>query len=266
VNGLSLCTGYVTHVRTYQTQHAFRYPLYMLLVDLDELPSVNDRLRLLGYNRRRPMGLFDADHLEGQPLAQAVRATVEQAGVAWPGGRVLLLTHARILGYVFNPISLFYCFDRSGLLATVVAEVNNTYGDRHAYVLPASAVTRVGGQVHEWEAAKAMHVSPYFTMEGSYRFGITAPDTRVLVDIDLEANGMRRLASRLRLDVRPLDDWALARALCRYPLMTAQVVGAIHWEAARLWWKGLTFLPRPPHAPSRQSARSAADVDPVSHH
>lgn len=248
MTGHALYRGTVTHARTHQVHHAFAYPVYMHLFDLGTLDGINRSFRLLGYNRRRPVSLHDADHFDGRPLAWALRAEVERAGRPWPGGRVQMLTNARIFGYVFNPITLYYCFDVDDTLATVVVEVHNTFGERHVYVLvpgqDATPASPLGAS-----AKKAMHVSPFFTLDGTYRFVLPAPDALLAADIDLEVGGVRRLAARLRLDRQALTDGSLAWMLVRYPLMTLQVIGAIHWEALRLWWKGVKYLPKPAYAP-----------------
>lgn len=244
----ALYRGTVTHARTHEGRHAFAYPLYMHLFDLADLDAVNDSFRLLGYNRRRPVAVHDADHFDGRPLAEAVRAEVEKTGAPWPGGRVQMLTNARIFGYVFNPITLYYCLDTHDTLATVVAEVHNTFGERHVYVLrpahdgPSAAPLAAS-------AKKAFHVSPFFSLDGTYRFELPAPDALLAADIDLEVGGVRRLAARLRLQRQALTESTLAWMLLRYPLMTLQVIGAIHWEALRLWSKGVKYLPKPAYAP-----------------
>lgn len=253
MTGDALYAGTVTHARTHQVHHAFRYPVYMHLFDLDALDGLNTRHRLLGYNRRRVVGLHDADHFDGRPLREAVRAAVEDAGRPWPGGRVLMLTNARVFGYVFNPISLYYCFDPQNQLDTVVAEVHNTYGETHVYVLPGRAGSpgrpSAKGSPSRPSMKKAFHVSPFFTLDGTYRFALPAPAESLDVDIDLAVGGERRLAARLRLQRRPLTDASLARMLLRYPLMTVQVITAIHWEALRLWWKGVRYLRKPAYMP-----------------
>ncbi len=241
----ALYVGVVTHARTHEARHAFAYGLYMHLFDVDALPSLNARFRLLGYNRRRLVGVHDADHFDGRPIAEAVRREVERAGRPWPGGRVLMLAQARVFGYVFNPITVYYCFDREETLDTVVAEVHNTFGERHVYVL----------RPDEGRAAakKVFHVSPFFSLDGTYAFTLPVPDTHLDLAIDLEVGGVRQLAARLHLARRPLSDGSLARMLLRYPAMTMQVIGAIHVEALRLWWKGLRYRPKPAYAP--ESAR-----------
>ncbi len=133
----------------------------------------------------RPVSLYDADHFDGRPLREGIEHALVSRGHAWPGGRVLLLTHGRVAGYVFNPVSFFYCFDRDDRLSTVVAEVNNTYGERHVYVLPAGEVT---GRSHK----KEFHVSPFFGLEGTYRFAVEAPDEALRIGIDLTVGTQRR--------------------------------------------------------------------------
>lgn len=253
MTGDALYAGTVTHARTHQVRHVFRYPVYMHLFDLGALDGINARHRLLGYNRRRLVGLHDADHFDGRPLCEAVRAAVEDAGRRWPGGRVLMLTNARVFGYVFNPISLYYCFDQAEALDVVVAEVHNTYGGTQVYVLPGRAGSpsrpSAAGSPSRPSTQKVMPVSPFLAPDGTYRFALPAPAESLDVDIDLTVAGERRLAARLRLRRRPLTDATLTWMLLRYPLMTIQVIAAIHWEALRLWWKGVRYLRTPARVP-----------------
>ncbi len=236
-----LYVGRVWHARE-APRHTFSYRTYMHLFDLDGLERINGTFRLLGYNRPRPVALYDADHFDGRPLREALAHALESRGHARPGGRVLLLTHCRVAGYVFNPVSFFYCFDEADRLATVVAEVNNTYGERHVYVLPAGASAE---RLHK----KEFHVSPFFGLEGTYRFELEAPGEALRAGIDLTVGDQRRFSARLVLARKRLSDGALVAMLARYPLITAQVVAAIHWEAARLWWKGVPFRDKPAYAP-----------------
>jgi len=236
-----LYTGHVWHERS-APRHAFRYRTYMHLFDLDAVGAINGTFRLLGYNRARPVSLHDADHFDGRPLREGIEHALVSRGHAWPGGRVLLLTHGRVAGYVFNPVSFFYCFDPDDRLSTVVAEVNNTYGERHVYVLPPG---EAAGRSHK----KEFHVSPFFDLDGTYRFDVEPPGEALRVGIDLTVGTQRRFAARLVLARKRLSDGALLGMLARYPLVTAQVMAAIHWEAARLWWKGVPFRDKPAYAP-----------------
>jgi DUF1365 family protein len=242
----SVCEGWVSHRRQSGPAHRFRYRVFMTLLDLDELPALDRGLRLFGHNRRRPVAFRDRDHLaaSGRGVRADLREAVRAAGHEMPEGRVELLTHCRVMGYVFNPVSFFYCYDRDERLALTVAEVNNTYGDRHAYVLP------VAGDTFEWRTKKLMHVSPFFRPDaGTYRWELPPPGDRVDVGVDLTRDGETALAARLSLERRSLTDRALGSALLRHPLMTVQVIGAIHFEALRLWRKGARFWPHPPYDP-----------------
>jgi DUF1365 family protein len=246
VIGSSLCVGSLMHHRIEAPEHRFAYPLYMLLLDLDELPELDRRLRLFGYNRPRPLGFRDGDHLGrgAGRLRDKVEAFLQGQGIAPPGGRILLLTHPRVFGYVFNPVSFYYCYDPEGRLVARVAEVSNTFGDSHSYAGPGST----------WGDKKVMHVSPFFSMAGSYLWDLPAPDReRVEARVDLTREGRTLLKARLTLRPEPLTDRALARALVRYPFMTLKVMAAIHFEALRLWWKGAPVFPDPTYDP--ESAR-----------
>jgi DUF1365 family protein len=244
--GSSLCVGTVTHERKGAPPHRFAYPLYMLLLDLDEIPGLDRRLRLFGHNRRRPLAFRDRDHLGGdtRPLRAKVEGCLRDEGIEPPGGRILLLTLPRVFGYVFNPVTFFYCYDRAGRLAARLAEVSNTFGDRHVYA----------GTEGAWRDKKAMHVSPFFSLAGSYEWDLPEPDgSRVEARVDLTREGRPLLRARLTLRPEPLTDRALATALLRYPFMTLKVVGAIHLEALRLWRKGALVFPNPTYDP--QAAR-----------
>jgi DUF1365 family protein len=238
----SLCPGILTHRRLDHPRHGFSYSLYMLLLDLDELPEIDRRSRLFGHNRPRPIGFHDRDHLDedARPVRLKVEDLLRRQGIDPPGGRILLLTHARVLGHVFNPVSFYYCYDAKGRLGARVAEVNNTFGDRHCYADASPA----------WRDKKVMHVSPFFSMSGSYRFDLPEPaPSRIVARVDLTREERPVLEARLTLRPRPLTDRALAGALVRYPFMTLKVVAAIHFEALRLWGKGARVFENPSYHP-----------------
>ena len=244
----ALCEGFVSHRRLEAPVHGFRYPVFLTLLDLDELAALTARLRLFGHERPRPLAFRERDHLSGsgRGLRGELAAVVAAQGQTLPPGRVELLTHCRVLGHVFNPVSFYYCHDAEERLALVVAEVNNTFGDRHCYVLP------VEGARLAWTRKKLMHVSPFQApAAGSYRFEVEEPRGRFELAIDLTRGGETVLATRLALArSRPLSDATIASVLARYPFMTLQVLAAIHFEALRLWWKRAPFFPRPPYDPA----------------
>jgi DUF1365 family protein len=246
----SLLVGRVMHERLSPQRHGFRYRLYMHRLVLDELPGLAGRLRLLGINRHRPSSFFEADHLSAAPgtLRQRVETLLREHGITRRIGAIELVTHCRVFGFVFNPVSFFFCYGEDDSLAAVVAEVNNTFGESHAYVLTPDA--------QPVTAKKVFHVSPFMTLDGTYRFAFDISPAHLDVRIDLFRQGKPVFVSRLSLDRRPLTDRALAVALVRYPMVTLAVVARIHWQALRLWWKGATYYPKPPLDP--EAARSGS--------
>jgi hypothetical protein len=255
----AIYAGTLTHRRLNGPDHGFAYPIYMHLLDLDEIDDIAARLRWFGRNRVRPVAFYDRDHLgaPGATVKDNLRAFVEGAGHRWPGGRVSVLTHCRVFGYVFNPVSFFYCHRPDGELGMVVAEVNNTFGDRHPYVLPVERgeVREAGkaGPRYRWVEKKVMHVSPFYSLDGSYVWDFDVPGEASHTRVDVTLRGERLFAATLTLRRRELTDAAIRAVLVRYPLMTVKVIGAIHWEALKLWWKGAPFHSQPKYDP--ESAR-----------
>lgn len=240
--------GVVTHRRHAPVEHAFRYRMAQLYLDLDEVDEVFEGRWLWSARRRAPAEFRRRDYLGPAriPLQQAVRDRVEQATGERPAGPIRLLTHLRYFGHVFNPVSLYYCFHAGGRrLHSIVAEITNTpWKQRHAYVLPASTA-RVQGRALHWDFDKAFHVSPFMAMQRRYDWRFTAPDDELLVHMRVLDGEVREFDATLALHRRPLDGATLARVLWRYPLMTAQVVGAIHWQALRLWLKRAPVFDNP---------------------
>jgi DUF1365 family protein len=255
-----LLEGRESHSRLAGRPHAFAYRLFMLRVDLDDVDALAGRLWTFGTRWGTPVR-FEAADFMGVPavgtisernvaLKAAVLAALTSEGVHADVARIEVVAHLRIAGYVFNPISFFLCFEPGAARPTaIVADVRNTFGERHAYVIPVDAAGKGIGR-----AKKVFHVSPFLTLDGTYHFDLAFPGGGVDARIDLLRDGHPAFISRLRLAARPLTDAALASALVRFPFMTAQVIGAIHWEALRLWWKGNSYTPKPAYDPA--SARA----------
>jgi len=240
--------GRLVHRRFQPREHRFAYRLGMLYVDLDELPEVLDRHLLWSARRFAPAWFRRADYLRpaALPLKEAVREEIARQTGEKPTGPVRLLTHPRYWGYGFNPVSFYYVFDRGGdRLRWLLADVTNTpWGERHAYVLgPLGEPDREGA----WEprTAKAMHVSPFMAMAMDYHWRFTAPDDRLLVHIENHADDRRLFDATLALQRRPLNGANLGRLLWRYPALTVRIVAGIHWQALRLWRKGVPYVPHP---------------------
>jgi DUF1365 family protein len=237
--------GTIRHRRRTPVEHDFRYRLFMLYLDLDELPRVFKRRWLWSAQRPALAWFRRADYLgdAAVPLDQAVRDLVAERTGRRPRGPIRLLTHLRYFGYVQNPVSFYYCFDRAGTtVETIVAEVTNTpWGERHAYVLPAEP----RGTRHRSRLAKRFHVSPFMPMDQAYDWRFSSPGRRLTVHMESFARGGRVFDATLVLRREPLTGSTLAASLVRFPWMTATVVVGIYWQAVRLWLKGAPFHPHP---------------------
>jgi DUF1365 family protein len=205
-----------------------------MLLDLDELPRLEREMKLFTWNRFGLFSFHDRDHGDGHPLRDWLDSLLAEAGIEAHGGRQVLC-YPRIWGYVFNPLSVWFCRDEAGALKAVIYEVHNTYNERHAYVLPAGddrKLVRHG-------CAKEFYVSPFLSADCRYNFRVRPPAENVAVAIHEEEAGHPILNASFAGKRRPLSDGALLAMWLRYPLMTLKVVFAIHFEAVRLMLKGV---------------------------
>ena len=244
----ALYTGTVMHARRSPHDNVFSYPVYMALLDLDELPELDRRLRLFGWNRRAVTSFHDADHL-------GIRALLAASGIdLGVDGSIQVLTNLRVLGYVFNPVSFWWCRRGDGSLACIVAEVNNTFGETHPYVLHPATGTESGGRA-VFETDKRLHVSPFMPMDQAYTWWFSEPGEQLSVRMDVHEVGSPDFHATLTARRVPLTSATLRSALFRYPLMPARVLALIHWQAVRLWLKRTPFYRKPPHVPGQGSVR-----------
>jgi hypothetical protein len=245
-----LYVGSVMHHRVKPVRHRLSYRVFSLLADLDELPRLDRELRLFAHNHFGLIGFHDRDFgplgERGADLKSWAEGQLAAAGIEG-GGPVRLLCFPRVLGFVFNPLCVWFCHRRDGTLAAIIHEVSNTFGQRHAYLIPAAPGP--DGLVRQ-RCDKGFYVSPFMDMETAYHFRIRPPGGQAgeplavsIRQTDAEGPVLHASLTARRVE---LTDGAILRAWTRHPLMTAKVVAGIHWEALHLWRKGLAIRPRPP--------------------
>ena len=246
----AIYVGAVTHRRLRPREHKLGYRMYSLLLDLDRLEELDARLKLFSLDRFNLFSFYRSDRGDKStlPLREKVEAAMRGGGVEPDGGKIWLLTMPRLLGWAFNPISAYYCFAKSGQLAAMLWEVDNTFGERHAYLIPV-----VGGSEGEIQqtCSKDFHVSPFMNMALDYVFRFRVPDERLSLAINVSDLRGLLLTTHYRAHRRDLTDANLLRVFFSIPLLTLRVVGGIHWEALKLWRKGigLRLKPEPPLEP-----------------
>lgn len=244
----SIFSGLVSHSRKTPLQHSFRYRLFMMYLDLDELERVFAG-RWLWSTKRFALARFRRENYFGDPaipLDQCVRELVAERSGARPEGPIRLLTHLSYFGYSFNPISLYYCFDRDDTrVETIVAEVSNTpWGERHCYVL-ANNLNSGSGRARRYSTAKKLHVSPFMSMDMRYDWLLTEPADDLVVRIDNRIDGVQNFNATLVLRRQEISGPVLASVLLEFPLITLKIILAIHWQALKLWLKGCRVQDHP---------------------
>ncbi len=234
----SLYEGTVVHVRLRPRAHRLSYRVFSLLVDVDRIDEAFAGCRLISHNRFNLFSLHDRDHGagDGTPLGHHARLLLRDAGIdIEPGGFIQLLAYPRILGSVFNPISVYYARRADGGLVGLIYEVNNTFGERRSYVIAAGTPS---SGTYAQACAKELHVSPFAPTAGRYGFRVTAPGDTLLLAVQFHDAAGALIRTHFKAQAAPLTDKALRRLTWRFPLLTVKVVGAIHFEALKLWLKG----------------------------
>lgn len=240
----ALYKGTVMHARLKPMGHRFQYSVYTLLLDLDNL-SIAVKSPIFSHNRFNLLSFYDKDHgsRDGLSLRTHVDSLLLKAGATRPHA-VKLLCYPRILGWVFNPLSVYYCYDALGTLTAIIYEVRNTFGETHTYVAPIQEGELRDGLVRQ-ERDKRFYVSPFIKMKMRYRFRLNQPDERLTLRIlECDTEGPL-LSATFSGDRFPLTSGMLLRAFFQVPFQTLKIVGGIHWEALKLWKKGAKFHRRP---------------------
>lgn len=236
--------GVVTHVRLRPRPHRLRYRIFMLLLDLDELEALDARLKRFAVGRFALTGFSPKDHLDhtGRDLRGQAEAILADASLEG-GGPIRLLAMPRILGGVFNPLTVWFLYRRDGALSAVLYEVRNTFGESHSYLIPAAPQ---GGDVLTQSIDKGFFVSPFMDMDLTYAFRIRPPGERVAVSIDVSDAEGRILTAAFAGERREMTDANLLAAWLQHPMTSLGVLAAIHWEALWMWLKGEPIRQRPP--------------------
>jgi uncharacterized protein len=241
---LSTCIyeGTVVHKRLVPRKHGFSYRVFALCLDVDEIDEAADRLRFFSRRRRNVLSFWDEDLGEagGSPVGTKAREILASSGLSKFGASIELVCYPRLWGYVFNPLSVYFCRDAAGNIGAVIYEVSNTFAERKSYVIPTGAADR---QINQ-HCAKEMYVSPFTGRTGTYGFHCLPPGERVVIGVNFRDAGAPVLKTHFSGERRPLTDAAISRLMLRYPLMTLKVISAIHFEAARLWAKGVPLADR----------------------
>lgn len=231
--------GQIYHRRFGARQHTLRYRVYYLLLDLDELPALDEISRLFGINRKAWISFLESDHGDGTGTYRDwCNAVLRQAGIADAGTAFQVLTTPRVLGYTFNPISMVYCRRVDGSLGAMIYEVNNTFGERIAYAVP---VTRGSGRIRQ-RCEKSMFVSPFYDLEGNYEFNVTEPLDTIELGIDYYSDDARQLRAVFRGQRRALTRGELVRLALGFPAASVKIIAGIHYEALKLWLKGVPLI------------------------
>lgn len=256
----ALYFGPVMHRRLKPKRHRLKYSVFSVLVDLDELDRLDAEIPCFSRNRWNLFSFYDRDFGpgDGSQLRTWVTEHLSEADIHLQGGRIELLCYPRMFGYVFNPLSVYFCYDDHDDLRAILYEVSNTFGERHTYLIPVADPREA---VVRQSCPKNFYVSPFIEMQGAYRFRIKKDDRSLAVAITESDPDGPLLHASFTAQRRPMSQRELLRAFISHPLMTLKIVGGIHWEALHLWRKGVRLVDRPAPPSQPVSLHRAGPID-----
>ena len=230
--------GSIEHRRYWPVTHDLSYPVYMYAFDLEDLPDLNLRYPLFGYNRPAVTSIHDRDYLEpgDMPIKQKIFELLEQHQINPTPAIVTLITSARYFNYVFNPVNFYYCFTRDHELAAIIAEVNNTYGERHPYVLKQNS-SNPGKWFATFQTPKVFHVSPFNKVEGIYQFYFSDPNDHLEIKIELVNDNKKIMAATFKGDGMPMTRANHLKTMLKYPLAPHLSIPRIYSHAFKLFFQ-----------------------------
>ena len=240
--------GFVAYERFYPVSHKFQYPVYCYGLDLDELPRIDQSVRFFGYNRRRPVSIHDRDYLDDRPgtIREKLTRILAEKKPGLSVTSVFMITSARYLNYVFNPVSFYYCFDPAGEVCAMAAEVNNTFGERHLYLPEKGSGILNADDPEKYYIDKAFHVSPFNDLEGRYEFSFPKPAKELDIRINLVRDGAVAFSARLWGAATELTSANLMKTMLRHPVAPHLTKPRIFLQAARLFFgKNLKYHNKP---------------------
>jgi len=240
----SLYRTRIHHRRRRPKSHRLQYGAFYLLMDFDELDQMHRRLKWFSYNSFNIFSFYDRDHGPGtnEPLRPWIEHYLNQSGIDLEGGKIQVLCLPRIFGYVFNPITVYYCYDKNGQMKAVLYEVSNTFGQRHSYLF---TVDNDSNNLYRHSCEKRFFVSPFIEVSGRYEFSIKQPTDDLYLHIRQADEDGPLLDAWINGKKSHISDRSLLLCLIRYPLLTLKVIGGIHWEALKIWVKGVRTVTRP---------------------
>ena len=240
----SLYQTHIFHRRRRPKKHKLKYGAFYLLLELDELDRMHRQLNWFSYNSFNLFSFQDRDHGPGtnEPLRPWIEHHLKQADIDPEGGCIKVLCLPRSLGYVFSPITVYYCYDRDGQLQALMYEVSNTFGQRHSYLFP---IDEASDGLLQHSCAKRFFVSPFIEVTGRYKFSIKNPGNELYLHIRQTDDEGPLLDAWVNGTKSHISDRNLLLCLARYPLLTLKVIGGIHWEALQIWLKGIGLVKRP---------------------